>query len=93
MYRNFPSFLLLLPGLLLAGCGGGDDDLDSSVAEGQDQFVTVNVKDRYGFRIRDPLGQRITGATCGAWRDQTQEQTGECCWNVRTECACPCPER
>ena len=85
-------FPFLLSSILLAGCGGGDD-ISPAIAEGQDQFVTLTVKDRYGFRIKDPLGKRITGATCGIWKDQAQEQGGECCWTVRAECACPCPER
>lgn len=83
---------------ILTGCGylGLDDgEAPPAVAGEEDagQYVSLIVKDRYGFRIKDPLGKRITGGTCGIWKDNREERSGECCWNARTECSCPCPER
>lgn len=94
------ALLLALP--LLAGCSGielpwsSDDDEAAAAQPAEDpagKFVTVTVKDRYGFRIKDPLGKRVTGATCGIWKDRDNERAGECCWSMRGECACPCPDR
>ena len=86
--------------LLLAGCETMDsmvpDVLGGDTAEAkqetQQKYVTLTVKDRYGFRIKDPVGKRITGSNCGIWKDQKEETAGECCWNSRGECGCPCPE-
>lgn len=71
-----------------------DDDAQAETAEEETtpKYVTVTVKDRYGFRIKDPMGQRTTGGNCGIWKDQAQDTQGACCWNNRGECACPCPE-
>ncbi len=74
-----------------------DDDEEEIAAESQTQpthkYITINVKDRYAFRIKDPLGKRTTGGSCGSWKDQQKDTIGECCWNSRGECGCPCPER
>ena len=93
------ALLLVLP--LLAGCSTvtdwfSDDDEAAAAQPAEDpagKFVTVTVKDRYGFRIKDPLGTRVTGATCGIWKDRDRDRAGECCWSMRGECACPCPDR
>ena len=93
------ALLLVLP--LLVGCSTvtdwfSDDDETAATATAEDpagKFVTVTVKDRYGFRIKDPLGKRVTGATCGIWKDRDRDRAGECCWSMRGECACPCPDR
>ena len=94
------ALLLVLP--LLAGCSNlempdwfSDDDeaAAAAAAEPAGKFVTVTVKDRYGFRIKDPLGKRVTGAGCGVWKDRDRDRAGACCWSMRGECACPCPGR
>ena len=88
--------------LALTGCAAtdeiaswfGDDDVEVAVDDGEPEhkYVTVIVKDRYGFRIKDPMGQRTTGGSCGLWKDNDQDTEGVCCWSTRGECACPCPE-
>ena len=97
--RRRLALLLALP--LLAGCSGlempdwfaDDDEAAAAAPEPAGKFVTVTVKDRYGFRIKDPLGRRVTGATCGIWKDRDRDRAGECCWSMRGECGCPCPDR
>lgn len=102
MKKHFWILAVLFP-LALAGCETmgnvtswfDDEDAQAEVAVDEEpalKYVTVTVKDRYGFRIKDPLGQRITGGGCGVWKDQSEETQGACCWNNRGECACPCPE-
>lgn len=102
MKKHFWILALFLP-LTLAGCETmsdvaswfDDEDAQAETAideEPTQKYVTVTVKDRYGFRIKDPLGQRTTGGSCGVWKDQAQETQGACCWSNRGECACPCPE-
>lgn len=102
MKRYFWTLAFFLP-FALAGCGTVDevaswfDSDDAQVETAADEepdlkYVTVVVKDRYGFKIKDPMGQRTTGGSCGVWKDQAQETQGACCWNNRGECACPCPE-
>ncbi len=98
MKRYSWTLALFLP-LALAGCetvGSLFDDEDAragTVAEEPSiKYVTVTVKDRYGFRVKDPLGQRTTGGSCGIWKDAKTEMRGGCCWNNRGDCACPCPE-
>ena len=97
--RRRLALLLALP--LLAGCSNlempdlfsGGDEAAAAAAEPAGKFVTVTVKDRYGFRIKDPLGKRVTGAGCGVWKDRDRDRAGACCWSMRGECACPCPGR
>ena len=98
--RRRLALLFALP--LLAGCGGlempdwfADDEAAAAepAADPAGKFVTVTVKERYGFRIKDPLGKRVTGATCGIWKDRDRDRAGECCWSMRGECGCPCPGR
>ena len=102
MKNRFWILALVFP-LVLAGCETMDkvtswfDDEDvqaeaDSAEETAHKFVTVTVQDRYGFRIKDPLGRRTTGGHCGIWQDQADSKKGVCCWNNRGECACPCPE-
>lgn len=102
MKRYFWILALFFP-LALTGCEATGkvtswfDDEDAQVETVADEepapkHVTVVVKDRYGFKIKDPMGQRTTGGSCGIWKDQAQETQGACCWNNRSECACPCPE-
>ena len=97
------ALLLALP-LLAGGCSNlempglfaSDDEAAAAAepaADSAGKFVTVTVKNRYGFRIKDPLGRRVTGATCGIWKDRDRDRAGECCWSMRGECACPCPDR
>lgn len=101
--EKHPWILAFFFPLALAGCETvgnvtswfDDEDAQAEVAVDEEsalKYVTVTVKDRYGFRIKDPLGQRITGGSCGIWKDQAQDTQGACCWNNRGECACPCPE-
>lgn len=102
MKRYFWILALFFP-LALAGCETmgkvtswfDDEDAQAETAADEEpdlKYVTVVVKDRYGFKIKDPMGQRTTGGSCGVWKDQSQETQGACCWNNRGECACPCPE-
>lgn len=102
MKKHFWILALFFP-LTLAGCetmGGvtswfGDEDAQAEIADDEEaapKFVTVTVKDRYGFRIKDPMGQRTTGGHCGIWKDQAENTQGACCWNNRGECGCPCPD-
>ena len=102
--KNYLWTLILATPLALAGCGAVDsvtswfdgEDEQAAAAASEDstqqKYVTLTVKNRYGFRIKDPMGQRITGGSCGIWKDQDQDTKGECCWNNRSECACPCPD-
>lgn len=99
--KTSARFLLLLLPLTLAGCapvdsvtGWLDDEApaEAAPAETGHKYVTVKVRDRYGFRIKDPLGRRTTGGSCGMWKDQVKDEKGGCCWTTRGECACPCPE-
>ncbi len=102
MKRTNWILLLALP-LALAGCETMDNmtswfDDDEPVAEAgqeqpQEKYVTLNVKDRWGFRIKEPMGSRTTGGSCAVWTDTEKEAKGSCCWNQRGECSCPCPER
>ena len=73
---------------------GEKDAQDGAVIDEEPalKYVTITVKDRYGFRIKDPMGQRTTGGSCGIWKDQDKDIQGACCWNNRGDCACPCPE-
>ena len=102
MKKRLWILALFLP-LALAGCETTDtiaswfDDEDAQIEtanaeESAPKFVTVTVKDRYGFRIKDPMGQRTTGGHCGIWKDQAEDTQGRCCWNNRGDCACPCTE-
>ena len=104
MKRYFWILALFFP-LALTGCETMDkvtswfDDEDAQAETVADEesalkYVTVVVKggQRYGFKIKDPMGQRTTGGSCGTWEDQVKEIKGACCWNIRGECDCPCPE-
>lgn len=102
MKRYFWILALLFP-LALAGCETmgkvtslfDDEDAQAEAAADEEpdlKYVTVVVKDRYGFKIKDPMGQRTTGGSCGVGRDEAKKIKVACCWNNRGECACPCPE-
>ena len=100
--KNHLWILILSLTLALAGCStvgpvttwfdDSDEQTEGETSSSTAKFVTVTVKDRYGFRIKDPMGRRITGGSCGIWKDQAKDAQGECCWNSRSECACPCSD-
>ena len=102
MKRTNWVLLLAFP-LALAGCEamtkvtsmiGGEEPVAEAEAENpQEKYVTLNVKDRWGFRIKEPMGSRTTGGNCAIWKDEEKDSKGRCCWNQRGECSCPCPER
>ncbi len=102
MKKHFWILALFFP-LTLAGCETmgnaaswfGDEDAQTEAAAGEEptpKYVTIVAGGRYGFRIKDPMGQRTTGGNCGIWKDETKEIKGACCWNSRGECECACPE-
>ncbi len=70
-----------------------DDEPAAETRAPADKFVDININDNVGIRIKDPLGNRPTGATCGKWDNPGKETGGVCCWNARGECQCSCPER
>ncbi len=98
------TWLLLAFSLTLTGCETmdamtswmSDDEEEAEAAvetQEQEQYVTLNVQNRWGFRIKEPMGARTTGGSCAVWTDTEKDYKGSCCWNERSECSCPCPER
>lgn len=99
LMERYAWILLLAMPLALPGCmslddiNPFDDDEPAAAQTPTDQFVTVNINNNVGIRIKDPLGNRPTGATCGKWDNPGKGTKGVCCWNERGECECSCPDR